>query len=114
MTGPLREAAHETRDAARWLLANSATDANLLGAVSYPFLQLVGTVAIGWMWLRMAMIADKSPDDPFYGGQAGHSTPLCRACAARMWDAAAEDRGWIGNVDGAVARAVCPQLGSEP
>jgi alkylation response protein AidB-like acyl-CoA dehydrogenase len=63
MSAPLREAVHEARDAACWLVAQRAGDSADLGAGAYPFLQLVGTVAVGWMWLRMAQVAQAKGDD---------------------------------------------------
>jgi hypothetical protein len=85
ISGPLREAVHEARDAARWLLSESANDANVLGAGSYPFMQLIGTVAIGWMWLRMARIA-LGRDDAFHAAKlataryyAEHGLTACGA-----------------------------------
>lgn len=60
----LREGVHEAREAARWLL--SAKDRpHDLGAGSYAFLQMIGVLAIGWMWLQMARIALSEADDPF-------------------------------------------------
>jgi len=64
LSAPLREAMHEAREAALWLLSNRQ-DANQLGAGSYAFLQLIGVVAIGWMWLRLAKAALPEADDPF-------------------------------------------------
>ena len=63
--GPLREGVHEARDAARWLISETAGDPNALGAGSYAFMQLIGTVAIGWMWLRMASLS-LGKADPFH------------------------------------------------
>ena len=62
---PLREAMHEAREAALWLLSAGKAQPNDLGAGSYAFLQLVGVVAVGWMWLRLAKAALAEPDDPF-------------------------------------------------
>lgn len=56
---------HEARDAARWLISETAGDPNALGAGSYAFMQLIGTVAIGWMWLRMASLS-LGKADPFH------------------------------------------------
>ena len=65
ISGPLREGVHEAREAARWLLSQGADDPASLGAGAYPFLQLVGTVAVGWMWLRMAQ-ASRGKDVAFH------------------------------------------------
>ena len=56
---------HEAREAALWLLSAGKEDPNDLGAGSYAFLQLIGVVAIGWMWLRLAKAALPDADDPF-------------------------------------------------
>jgi alkylation response protein AidB-like acyl-CoA dehydrogenase len=65
MSGPLREGVHEARDAACWLVSEGAADPASLGAGAYPFLQLIGTVAVGWMWLRMAEVS-QGKDDAFH------------------------------------------------
>jgi hypothetical protein len=66
LSAPLREAMHEAREAALWLLSAGKADPNNLGAGSYAFLQLVGVVAIGWMWLRLAKAALPDAEaDPF-------------------------------------------------
>ena len=68
ISGPLREGVHEARDAARWLMTDGAGDPAALGAGSYAFLQLIGTVAVGWMWLRMSQIA-LGKHDPFHAAK---------------------------------------------
>ena len=35
------------------------------GAGSYAYLKLIGVVAVGWMWLRLAAAALPEADDPF-------------------------------------------------
>jgi len=66
LSAPLREAMHEAREAALWLLSAGKADQNNLGAGSYAFLQLIGVVAIGWMWLRLAKAAlPDAESDPF-------------------------------------------------
>jgi len=90
ISGPLREGVHEARDAARWLLSEGAGDAAALGAGSYAFLQLIGTVAVGWMWLRMALIA-LGKDDAFHAAKlatarhyAERSLPDCAALRRKV------------------------------
>ena len=65
LSAPLREAMHEAREASLWLLSAGKENPNTLGAGSYAFLQLIGVVAIGWMWLRLATAALPAADDPF-------------------------------------------------
>jgi len=57
LSAPLREAVHEAREAALWLVSAGKSDAAELGAGSYAFLQLTGVLSIGWMWLRLAQAA---------------------------------------------------------
>jgi alkylation response protein AidB-like acyl-CoA dehydrogenase len=66
---PLREAVHEAREAVRFLIAAAKSDRDALGAGSYAFMHLVGTLALGWMWLRMAEIAAGREADPFYAAK---------------------------------------------
>jgi alkylation response protein AidB-like acyl-CoA dehydrogenase len=91
IAAPLREAVHETREAALWLIDNAAGDPNALGAGSYAFMQLIGTLAIGWMWLRMAAVAQDRQDDPFYSAKlvtarhyAERSLPDCTALCRKI------------------------------
>lgn len=65
MAGPLADAVGEARRAAEWLLASAKDDPAALGAGSYPFLQIIGLIATGWMWLRMAIAANADPGDDF-------------------------------------------------
>ena len=65
IAAPLSEAVREAREAMRWLLSMGKEDPNQLGAGSYAFLQLIGVIAIGWMWLRLAKAALPDAADPF-------------------------------------------------
>ena len=64
IAAPLRETMHEAREAALWLVS-SGTEPNDIGAGAYAFLQLIGLLATGWMWLRLAEAALPDVDDPF-------------------------------------------------
>jgi hypothetical protein len=50
----LAEALAEARAATYWLMQHAAIDANELGAGAYSYMTLMGTVSLGWMWLKMA------------------------------------------------------------
>jgi hypothetical protein len=65
VAAPLREAMHEAREAGLWLLSAGKTSAEDLGAGSYAYMQLVGVVAVGWMWLRLAQAALATADDSY-------------------------------------------------
>jgi hypothetical protein len=56
---------HEAREAALWLASTGKTSFDDLGAGSYAFMQLLGVVAVGWMWLRLAKAALPQAGDPF-------------------------------------------------
>jgi len=88
---PLLEALAEARGAAGWLIANAGADPDNLGAGSYAFLELVGLVAVGWMWARMAAIAARDADDPFMAAKlvtarhyAEQSLPLAGTLRRRV------------------------------
>jgi alkylation response protein AidB-like acyl-CoA dehydrogenase len=65
LAAPLREAMHEAREAALWLGSVGKTSFDDLGAGSYAFMQLLGVVSVGWMWLRLAKAALPQVGDPF-------------------------------------------------
>ncbi|OYW45191.1 MAG: acyl-CoA dehydrogenase [Sphingomonadales bacterium 32-68-7] len=65
LAAPLREAVHEAREAALWLVTAGRENPDEVGAGAYPFLQLLGLVAVGWMWLRLAQAALPRADEPF-------------------------------------------------
>ena len=69
ITLPLREAVHEAREAARFLVDKAKSDPDALGAGSYAFMHLLGTLALGWMWLRMAEVAEGREGDPIYAAK---------------------------------------------
>jgi alkylation response protein AidB-like acyl-CoA dehydrogenase len=64
LSAPLREAVHEAREASLYLLSAGKGDAQALGAGAYAYLQLIGLLAVGWMWLRLARSAQDHADDP--------------------------------------------------
>ncbi|MEO0063499.1 MAG: hypothetical protein RLZZ08_2059 [Pseudomonadota bacterium] len=69
ISAPLAEAVSEAREAGQWLVSAAGGNAGLgpddLGGGSYAFMQLLGVVAIGWMWLRLAEAALPDQADPF-------------------------------------------------
>jgi alkylation response protein AidB-like acyl-CoA dehydrogenase len=65
IAAPLREVVHEAREASVWLLSVAGKDSNNLAAGSYSYLQLIGVLALGWMWLRLAKAALPAADEQF-------------------------------------------------
>ena len=88
---PLAEALAEGRAASGWLLDHGADEPNDLGAGSYPFMHLLGTLATGWMWLRMAEASYPKREDPFHAAKlatarhfAQRSLPDCAALRRKV------------------------------
>ncbi len=53
----LEKANGELQAATMWLMQNGLTNPNNAGAASVPYMHLMGIVALGLMWLRMAVAA---------------------------------------------------------
>ena len=45
-----------------WLAQNGMADPNNAGAGAYAYMQLMGVVTLGWMWLKMAGISARLLD----------------------------------------------------
>lgn len=65
LSDSLEQGVTDTRKAARWLLQRGKQAASELGAGSYAFLEMVGVISVGWMWLRLAQAASGQADEPF-------------------------------------------------
>ena len=55
----LEKAAGELQAATMWFMGNGMKNPNALGAGAVPYMHLMGLVAVGLMWLRMASAAAK-------------------------------------------------------
>ncbi|MFB0611454.1 acyl-CoA dehydrogenase [Aurantiacibacter poecillastricola] len=60
---PLVEALEDARQCLVWLLENAGANPNNTGAASYAFMELIGVLAVGWMWARMASVVEGREDD---------------------------------------------------
>ena len=58
LAGGLEKALGQLQAATMWLMQNGLTNPNNAGAAAVPYLHLMGIVAVGLMWLRMATAAD--------------------------------------------------------
>jgi hypothetical protein len=47
-----------------WLARNGMADPNHAGAGAYAYMQLMGLVSLGWMWLKMASASDRLKNGP--------------------------------------------------
>lgn len=59
----LEKAAAELQGATMWFMANGMKNPNDLGAGAVPYMHLVGIVAVGLMWLRMAAAAARLKEE---------------------------------------------------
>ena len=59
---PLEGALKHLQGATLWLAQNGMTDPNNAGAGAYAYMQLMGLVSLGWMWLKMASVSDRLKD----------------------------------------------------
>ncbi len=62
LAGHLEKAVGQLQAGAMWLMQNGMKDPNDAGAAAYPFMTMMGIVAIGWMWLKMARAAQAQLD----------------------------------------------------
>jgi alkylation response protein AidB-like acyl-CoA dehydrogenase len=63
VAGPLESAVGELQAATMWLAQNGMADPDNAGAGAYAYMQLMGLVALGWMWLKMAGVSDRLKDE---------------------------------------------------
>ncbi len=71
IAGALEPALGELERATSWLSRDGAADPENSGAAAYPYMQLMGLVTLGWMWLKMARVsavraADGSDERDFH------------------------------------------------
>ncbi|MFL6780034.1 MAG: acyl-CoA dehydrogenase C-terminal domain-containing protein, partial [Sphingomicrobium sp.] len=60
---PLEKAVGHLQGATMWLAQNGMADPNNAGAGAYAYMQLMGLVSLGWMWLKMAGVSARLKDD---------------------------------------------------
>jgi alkylation response protein AidB-like acyl-CoA dehydrogenase len=63
---PLEKALGHLQGATMWLAQNGMADPDNAGAGAYAYMQLMGLVTLGWMWLKMASATKQA--------RTGHST----------------------------------------
>jgi alkylation response protein AidB-like acyl-CoA dehydrogenase len=54
---PLQKAVEHLQASTIWLAQHGMTDPNNAGAGAYAYMQLMGLVSLGWMWLKMAGVS---------------------------------------------------------
>ena len=97
----LEPALGDLQAATMWLAQNAMADPDNAGAGAYAYMELMGLVSLGWMWLKMARAAA----DAIAGGvgrqriprrQAHHRALLREPRVAHVDRLAAQDRGRRG------------------
>ena len=56
----LEPALNDLREATLWLARNGMADPDNAGAGAYPYMDLMGLVTLGWMWLKLARAAKRA------------------------------------------------------
>ena len=64
LADPLEKAVGHLQGATMWLAQNGMANPNNLGAGAYPYMQLMGVVSLGWMWLKIAAASARLKDHP--------------------------------------------------
>lgn len=60
----LESAVADLQAATMWLAQNGMADPDNAGAGAYSYMDLMGLVVLGWMWLKMAAVSARSADAP--------------------------------------------------
>jgi alkylation response protein AidB-like acyl-CoA dehydrogenase len=61
---PLESALGHLQAATMWLAQNGMADPNNAGAGAYAYMELMGLVSLGWMWLKMASASERLKGQP--------------------------------------------------
>jgi alkylation response protein AidB-like acyl-CoA dehydrogenase len=60
----LEKAVQHLQAATMWMAQHGMADPNNAGAGAYAYMQLMGLVSLGWMWLKMAGVSMRLRDQP--------------------------------------------------
>ncbi|MEO7787551.1 MAG: acyl-CoA dehydrogenase C-terminal domain-containing protein, partial [Sphingomicrobium sp.] len=63
LADPLEKAVGHLQGATMWLAQNGMASPNNVGAGAYPYMQLMGAVTLGWMWLKIARASNRLKDE---------------------------------------------------
>ncbi|MFL6756009.1 MAG: acyl-CoA dehydrogenase C-terminal domain-containing protein, partial [Sphingomicrobium sp.] len=78
LLGHFSEAIGDLQAATMWLAQNGPADPDHAGAGAYAYMELMGLVSLGWMWLKMAASSNRLKDEPGED-RAFHETKLATA-----------------------------------
>ena len=74
----LESALQDLQAATMWLAQNGMADPNNAGAGAYAYMDLMGLVSLGWMWLKMGAAAQRAVDEAT-GDQSFNDAKLATA-----------------------------------
>ena len=74
----LEPALGDLQGATMWLAQNAPADPDNAGAAAYPYMDLMGLVSLGWMWLKMAAASTRALEGGS-GDRAFHEAKLTTA-----------------------------------
>ncbi len=77
----LEAALQDLQAATMWLAQNGMADPNNAGAGAYAYMDLMGLVSLGWMWLKMAAAAQRAVDE----GRGDQSFNDAKLATARFY-----------------------------
>ena len=66
VAGSLEPALADLQAATMWLAQNGMANPDNAGAGAYAYMDLMGLVSLGWMWLKIAAAADGHSTNGFY------------------------------------------------
>ena len=75
----LEPALSDLQSATMWLAQHGMADPNNAGAGAYAYMDLMGLVTLGWMWLKMATAADQALQDDAVEGRDFYDAKLITA-----------------------------------
>ncbi|HVF84143.1 MAG TPA: acyl-CoA dehydrogenase C-terminal domain-containing protein [Sphingomicrobium sp.] len=64
IAAPLERAVGDLQAATMWLAQNGMADPNNAGAGAYAYMNMMGVVTLGWMWLKMAAVSARLAEQP--------------------------------------------------
>ena len=87
-----------------WLAQNGMADPDNAGAGAYAYMDLMGLVSLGWMWLKMAAASQRAldegtSDEPFHEAKLVTARFYAQRELAAVDRASQEDRGRRRNAD---------------
>jgi hypothetical protein len=78
LIGEFTEAVGHLQSATQWLAMNGMADPDNAGAGAYAYMELMGLVSLGWMWLKLAAASQRALDSGT-GDRAFHEAKILTA-----------------------------------